>query len=698
MSRSLFLPVIALLASSFTVLAWTPGTSQPTAIQGFVVDPTNRTDVLAFYHCIYGASQGYTAEHAWTGNVAACVPGTTAAIFKDDVRRRINFYRALVALPADIAFDATKSGKDQDAALMFSSNNAISHTPPGTWSCFTATGAEAAGASNIALGNYGPGAVDAFMVDSGGGNQVAGHRRWFLYSRAQEMGTGDVPQNGTFNAGNAIWVIGNFKAAPAPQFVAWPNRGFVPFPLTPARWSLSYPGANFAGAAVTMTQGATAVGTAIVSSADNGFGDNTLVWEPAGLPSSIAADTTYNVTVSGIAGAGVPASYSYSVTVFDPAVLGDAVNIAGTNAPPTSGATYTFNSIAQADSYELRVTTGSSAAWTEGAEDAPAPQIIAATTGSYALRQTALKRTGAKAFQLAFPDFTDQSFEIARDIIPSATSALVFYDRGRFATTTSTLGAEISTDSGATWTSLFSRPGVGLSSAFWDPAFIARNLGLAAYAGQIVRLRFILRHNNSGTVISTTSNDGFFLDDVAVTNATELVAPTVSTLAGSATSFTLDATAAGAPLAAGTAYYLRVRPNVGCRWFGYGPPKIVTAQALTGYALWVATQYPAVTGGPNADHDLDGLRNGVEYAFGFNPTAATPPGALPQPTRAGGTLSASFTQPAGVTGVTYGAQWSRDLAGWNTIADTGAGGVHTFTANVTGEPKVFFRHVITIAP
>ncbi len=379
-------------------------------------------------------------------------------------------------------------------------------------------------------------------------------------------------------------------------------------------------------------------------------------------------------------------------------MLGDSATIAGSSTPVTIGAAYTFNSIAQADAYELRVTTASAAAWTEGAEDAPAPQIVAATTGSYALRQTGLKRTGAKAFQLAFPDFNDQSFEVARDLIPSASSALVFYDRGRFATTTTTLGAEISADGGATWTSLFSRPGVGLNSGLWDSAFISRNISLAAYAGQIVRVRFILRGNGQSITIGTTSNYGFFIDDVTVTNATELVNPTTTTLAGAASGFTLNATTAGAPLVAGTSYYLRVRPNVGTRWFSYGTAKIVTAQAASGYASWVAAQYPSVTGGPTGDHEGDGLANGVEYAFGLNPTAANSGSAIPQPTRIGNTFTVTFTQPGGLTGVTYGVQWSRNLADWFPVPDTGSGSSHTFTVDTSVEPKVFFRYQITVAP
>jgi hypothetical protein len=412
----------------------------------------------------------------------------------------------------------------------------------------------------------------------------------------------------------------------------------------------------------------------------------------------VTADVPYNVTVSGITGTGVPTSYSYGVTLFNPSVLGETVTIAGPNTPPTSGASYTFNSIAQADAYELRVATGSTAGWTEGAEDSPTPQIQASTTGTYALRQTAVKRTGAKAFQLAFPDFTDQSFTVTRDIIPGPTSALQFHDRGRFATTTTTLGAEVSADGGATWVTVWSRNGVGLSSGNWDPNFISRSTSLAAYAGQIIRVRFILRRNGGSIVVSTTQDDGFFIDDIAITNATELVNATVTPLPAAATSFTLNSATAGAPLVVGTSYYLRVRPNVGTRWFDYGASKTVIPQAASGYAGWVGTQYPTVTEGPTGDHERDGLMNGVEYAFGLNPTTPTPASALPSPTRIGDTYAVTFTQPAGVTGVTYGAQFSTNLITWNPVTDTGTGGVHTFSVNVAGQSKVFFRYQIIIAP
>lgn len=679
--------------------AWLPGTSNPTAVDGFTVNAADRRDMLAFYQCVYTASEGYASNIAWTGNVASCIPGTTSAAFKDDVRRRVNFFRAMVGLPGDITFNATNSSKDQEAALMMSANNALNHTPPSSWLCYTTNGYDAAGASNIALGTYGPGSVNAYMRDDGSNNIIVGHRRWILYSRAQEMGTGDIPFNGSYNAANALWVIGNFKAAPAAAFAAWPNEGFVPASLVPARWSLSYPGANFASATVTMTQNSTNVPVTIISNVDNGYGDNTIVWTPTGVPSSVTNDLPYVVTVSGITGGG-PTSKTYTVTLFNPDILGDSVTITGTAMPPTTGQSYAFNSIGQADQYQLEVATGSTAAWTEGAEDSPAPKISEAIAAGYSLRQTGLVRTGSKAFQLTYPSgvFSDQTFTVTRNVIPGASSNLQFYDRARFSVTTTTLEAQVSTDNGSTWTSVFTRNGVGLSSALWDASWISRSVSLSAYAGLPVQVRFTMKTNGGSVTQGTTANFGFFIDDITITNATELVNATTTTLAGSATAFDLNATTAGAALVNGTSYFMRIRPNVGTRWFGFGTLKTVTAQTPTGYAGWVAGQYPGVTGGFAADHEGDGIANGVEYAFGLNPTAANNLASLPQATLAGSTLSFSYAEPPSITGITYGAEWSENLTTWNPITDTGSGTSHVFSVSTTGKTKVFIRHKITQNP
>lgn len=678
--------------------AWSPGTGTPTAVSGFTVDITNRRDVLAYYQCVYNASQGFATNVNWTGNIATATAGTTSATFKDDVRRRVNFYRALVGQPGDITFDATKSSKAQEAALMMSANNNLSHDPPSSWSCYTANGDAAAAASNLALGNYGPAALDAYMRDDGGGNEVVGHRRWIAYSRAQSMGTGDVPAHGAYNSANSLWVIGDFKASPTAKFTLWPNEGFVPANLVPTRWSLSYPNATFGAAIVSVTQNGSPVSTSIISRNAINMGDNTLVWTVSGLPSTVTSDVPYVVNVSGIGGGG-PATKTYTVNLFNPDILGESVTVSGTATPLATGQAYSINSIAQADSYQLAVSAASTAAWTEGAEDSPTPKITEAISPGYSLRQTGVKRTGAKAFQLAFPSgyFSDQAFVVTRSVIPSATSQLRYFDLGRFATTNTTLATQVSTD-GATWTTLFTRNGVGLSSGLFDQNWVSRSFSLSAYAGQMVQFRFIMQGNSGSVVQGVTSDRGFFIDDISVTNASELANDVITPLAGNATGFTLNATTAGTSLVAGQTFIMRVRPNVGTKWFAYGAMKTVTVTTPPGYATWISTNYPAVTGSFNLDHDKDGIPNGVEYAFQLNPTVSNPGTSLPQVVKGVNTLSLSYTQPAIVTGVTYGVQSSENLSSWADVTDTGSGNNHVFTVSTTGKPKVFLRHKIVLPP
>jgi hypothetical protein len=89
------------------------------------------------------------------------------------------------------------------------------------------------------------------------------------------------------------------------------------------RWSFSYPSANFTGAAVSMTHNGAGVPLVPETVAD-GYGENTLVWRLNDMDSwaswpQPAADRSYRVTVSNVIISGTPRSFTYEVTVFDPA-------------------------------------------------------------------------------------------------------------------------------------------------------------------------------------------------------------------------------------------------------------------------------------------------------------------------------------------------------------------------------------------
>jgi uncharacterized protein YkwD len=326
------LALVWLVAAQGAELGDAPRRIESQDISGWSYAPlpkaaTTRDDVAARYQSTYvtGASVPLT----WTGSLATCDPGSTDGAHQQAVIGRVNYFRALVGLPPVTLLGATETAQSQAAALMMSANNALSHTPPMSWNCYSATGATGASNSNIALGVMGVDAVDLFMDDPGAGNFITGHRRWVLFPPRAAMATGDVPGgNLPPRPANALYVLGPSGMRPAtPNGVAWPPAGFVPYQNLPSksnRWSIAFPGADFTNASVTMTgpNGAYAI-TYEQQANDVGFGDNALVFLPTGFSyGNPLSDTTYHVTVSGIAGAGVPATIQYSVTVIDPDVAG----------------------------------------------------------------------------------------------------------------------------------------------------------------------------------------------------------------------------------------------------------------------------------------------------------------------------------------------------------------------------------------
>ena len=292
---------------------------------GLYVNIQDRQSVLNFYNLDY---LGYdSAEMDWTGSQASCVPGTTSAEFQSVVLHRVNYFRAMAGLPANVTFSAEMNRKAQAAALMMSANGQLSHSPPTSWKCYSSDGAAGAGSSDLFLGVYSWDAISGYMLDPGASNSAAGHRRWILYPQTQVMGTGDVPPSGSYYAANALVVIDSAQySSPRPatrdDFVAWPPPGYVPSPVVYARWSFAYPGADFSAATVSMTSNGAGVSLA-QSPVQNGYGENTLVWIPLGMSDGAtwprpASDTSYKVTVSNVKINNVARSFSYTVTIFAP--------------------------------------------------------------------------------------------------------------------------------------------------------------------------------------------------------------------------------------------------------------------------------------------------------------------------------------------------------------------------------------------
>ncbi len=297
------------------------------------VNLNDRADVVRLYQVTYKASQGVAS--AWNGDRSTCTAGTTSLAYADATILRVNYFRAMAGLPSDVVLSNAWNLKAQDAALMMSAQGSLSHTPDPTWSCYTSGGAEAAGKSNLALGADAAAAIDLYMDDPGsGGNAAVGHRRWILYPPTKIMGTGNIPGTGGW-AANDLWVIGGAGSRPPqPAWVAWPPSGYVPWQIMPrssGRWSFSYPNATFSGAAVFMRRAGTNVSLTLEAQAQ-GYGDNTIVWVPQGIPTGAPlGDASYSVTVSNVVVSGQPQVFTYTVTIIDPDVPTLSLRIGPTN-------------------------------------------------------------------------------------------------------------------------------------------------------------------------------------------------------------------------------------------------------------------------------------------------------------------------------------------------------------------------------
>lgn len=278
-------------------------------------DPEPATDprqkVIEDYKTNYLGSS--VSSPGWTGNTASCVAGTVTDDVNQKVLQRINYFRRQVGLNDNITLDKDKNRKCQEAALMMHANGTLNHTPPNTWKCYNADGAAAAASSNL-HSVHSANAITGYIQDPGSGNFFVGHRRWLLYSRALTMG------HGSTSGYNALWVIGGGSPTPPknmPAFICWPPQNYVASTLVFPRWSFSIPGADFSTTSISMTDSKGAIVPLNVVSFDkNGYGDNTIVWEPTGILTSSTTDVTYNVKVTDVQlSGGETKSYSYKVVI-----------------------------------------------------------------------------------------------------------------------------------------------------------------------------------------------------------------------------------------------------------------------------------------------------------------------------------------------------------------------------------------------
>ena len=550
--------------------------AQATATGPFEVDVANREDVRRFFQTVYRDAENVPA--GWTGDVATCNNGTLSPAFLDATLSRVNWFRAMAGVPSNITFTAEKNALAQAAGVLQAANPpTFEHLPPATWRCFSQQGFDGSSLSN--LGGTGPGGIDGWMFDNGANNAGTGHRRHILNPAQVTMGHGGVP-----GGAGALHVLGE-SATPRPlardEFVAWPNRGFVPYQTVYSRWTFSLPpSADVSNATVTMRRGGVEVPLVIIHrESASGFGDSAINWRPTTLPDDShwprpTTDETYSVTVANVVIGGVTRTFDYDVTIFDPQVA-DPSNtravITGPDRPTLAQPTaYTFNAVPNATGYQWRSILVSPFQLTDSADAGLVNFTPALGTGPqdplpYNPVSTEIPASGAAGFRLTSSVVGGpQRLTFNHHLLAGADSQVSFRSRAEMLDNHA-MQVEVSVDGGTTWRAAFTEAApLGRTGVYSD-----RVVSLAAFAGQLVHVRFSLVQTG-GFTWTCCGAIGWYLDDISFNNF-ELAAPAVLSATAPDTGFTFTPAVAGDHL-------LQVRPDFFSTGFGdWGPFKRVTA-------------------------------------------------------------------------------------------------------------------------
>lgn len=553
---------------------------QTSALTNFFVDTQDRAAVRNFFNAVYFSGTGVRSE--WNGNITNCEAGTTSKTFQKAVLARINFFRAMAGVPADIAFDPAYSTKAQQAALMVSANLSISHEPLPSFSCYNPEGAEAAMASNLALGTSGIDSIEAYMLDAGPNFRV-GHRRWLLYPQTKFMGNGDIdPTDGSMTRrANANWVIDDNFWAPRPPtrdgFVAWPPPGLVPYKIVYPRWSFSFPGADFTNATVTVKTNGISLPVHI-EALERGYGENTIVFVPGAIAPETrsiaekpAQDVTFTVSISGIKIGGLSTNFGYSVTVFDP-------DLGPTEAPALSGPPepelgrsnrFLITAVTNAFAYDFRVGTLVPTRKIEVID--ATPDVTANISALYPLVQTSIFASGNAAFHMAHTiPARPQTFKLNRHIVPSERSELRFQSRLGASSTGQVTRVQVSLDDGSSWRDLYSQSG---ETGSGESNFALRRVPLGEFAGRVILIRFEYGFRFGELIYAPGSDDhiGWYIDDITVTAAEELLVESETTSTDPEFPFVPQTQ---------KSYYVDARPRFFDEYKGeWTPGRLVTAAA-----------------------------------------------------------------------------------------------------------------------
>lgn len=242
--------------------------------------------------------------YIWNGNPDSCLAGSMSREIVGRVEHRINYFRRMAGLTEEIVLDDQDNEYCQIAVMMCEANKTMSHEPNDGWRCFIPAGADAL---KSAILTKDPNPAIAITAAMGQNHATVGNRRWLLYPRATYMGIGT---SNTFTVIKAIDQSGELDTSKyKKQFVSWPPASYCPKLLVFKKWSFTLD-ADLKGATVTMKDGTGNAVALKLEEVSNGYGFNTLVWEPE-LTLASSMDYTVNIKLAN------GKNFQYKVNIID---------------------------------------------------------------------------------------------------------------------------------------------------------------------------------------------------------------------------------------------------------------------------------------------------------------------------------------------------------------------------------------------
>lgn len=239
----------------------------------------------------------------------------------------------------------------------------------------------------------------------------------------------------------------------------------------------------------------------------------------------------------------------------------------------------------------------------EGAENGLG-NVTAVTSAGYSVISTFKAASGTHSFNLMHSQAADQILTLNPILLVSAASQFSFSKFIGFALSNEVSEAQISSDGGLNWQTLWSQPGNAGASAV-DTAFTRQTLSLAAYAGKIVQVRFVYAYNG-GLYFNSGSGLGLYVDDISVSGAQQVIGAATNGIS-SGTSFTFNPKAL-------TNYLLAARAQINTRTLPWGPAFTVGVTTSAPPAVVQLAGPPSVSGNQvQITFNVSNFRTGMSF-------------------------------------------------------------------------------------